>query len=199
MTNQRNTTQEKGLGGWSPLARVRRLVTVSALALPLVVGATSGVALAATASGATAKSIPVGSYRGSNPQNGAPVTFYVSSNHKQLQDILVSVVYLTCTPGGATMSDHIGIPSVALKGTGSFKSTTTQHGVFSGYPATFTYDFSGGYTGVNGSGVATMTGSFSETIKYTDSAARTCTSNNQSWTAYTGHLAHPDNDGGAGR
>jgi precorrin isomerase len=186
MTNQRNNNEEQGLVGRSRMARAWRFVGMSALALPLVVGATSGVALAATSAatgGGTAKSIPVGSYTGRNPQNAYAVTFYVSSNHKQLQDISIPVVYLTCTPGGATMTDHLDIPSVPLKGNGSFKATTTQHGVISGYPATFTYAFSGSYTGVNSSGVATMTGAFSETIKYTDSAARNCTSGTQSWTA----------------
>jgi hypothetical protein len=183
MTNQRNNNEEQVLTGQSRKTRAWRFVAASAVALPLVLGATSGVALAATASGGAAKSIPVGSYTGRNPQDGWPVTFYVSANHKQLQDISIPLVYLACAPGGATMNDHVGIPSVALKGNGSFKSTTTQHGVISGYAAMFTYSFSGSYTGVNTSGVATMTGTFNETIKYTDSAARTCTSDTQSWTA----------------
>ena len=44
MTNQRNINEEQGLMGRSRMARAWRFVAASALTLPLVVAATSGVA-----------------------------------------------------------------------------------------------------------------------------------------------------------
>ncbi len=129
----------------------------------------------------TASAPPVGSYTGGNPQNGAPVTFYVSADQKSLQDVSIPTVYLACTPGGATMANHLGMPSVALTN-GAFDATTTQDGDLGGYPAVFTCS-KGNVHGVNPSGAARIAGMFVETISYTDTTARTCTSNEQSWTA----------------
>jgi hypothetical protein len=125
---------------------------------------------------------PAGTYQGTNPQNNDPVTFSVSSDQTSLQNVSVPTVYLSCAPGGATMSDHLVIPSVSLTN-GAFNTTTTASGTVSGHPATFTYTFEGNFHGVNESGAARAAGMFQETITYTDTAARTCTSNNQSWTA----------------
>ena len=56
-------------------------------------------------------------------------------------------------------------------------------GVYSEYAAKFTFTFKGDYDGANSSGVASLSGTFRETVTYTDSAARTCSSGNQTWTA----------------
>lgn len=125
----------------------------------------------------------VGSYTGTNPQNGSSITLFVSENRKTLQDISIPEVYLTCLPGGATLTDRLQIASTSISTLGSFSAATTQHGVISGDPATFNYSFKGGYEGLNSSGVATFGGTFRETLSYTNSAARVCTSGNQSWTA----------------
>jgi hypothetical protein len=131
----------------------------------------------------TALSPLAGSYTGTNPQNNEPITFFVSSDRKHLQDIYISDVYLTCEPGGKSITDALETASVALNANGSFSATTTQHGVDFGYPTKFTYTFRGNYQGLNSSGVPALAGTFKETINYTDSAARTCSSSNQSWTA----------------
>jgi hypothetical protein len=136
-----------------------------------------------TVAAVTASHPPAGSYTGGNPQNGQLFTLYVSSSRTSLQDISIPYVDLTCTPGGAGVTEPFGIASAPLKSNGSFTATTTQTGVYAGFPAKFTYTFRGSYQGLNSSGVPTVTGTFRETLKYADSAARTCTSGNQSWTA----------------
>jgi hypothetical protein len=131
----------------------------------------------------TASHPPVGSYTGRNPQNNYPITFYVSSSQTSLQDISIAAVGLSCAPGGANPGEPFGMAAVPLNSNGSFTATTTQAGVYAGYPAKFTYTFRGSYQGLNSSGVPTVTGTFKETLKYTGSAAETCTSGTQSWTA----------------
>ena len=74
------------------------------------------------------------------------------------------------------------IASVALQTDGSFSSTTTQTGVYAGHPATFTYIFRGHLHGLNPSGLPRLAGQLRETVKYTDTPARSCTSNDQAWT-----------------
>jgi hypothetical protein len=144
----------------------------------------AGMAATASATAVTAAHPPVGSYTAFNPQTNLPITFYVSSSKTSLQDIYISTVGLTCTPtGDPNPNQPFGIASVPLTTNGSFNTTTTQTGVYRGFPAKFTYTFQGSYQGLNSSGVPTFTGSFKETLKFTDSAARTCTSGTQSWTA----------------
>jgi hypothetical protein len=144
----------------------------------------AGMAGTASAAAVTAAHPPVGSYTGTNPQNNEPITFYVSASRTSLQDISVPFVNLTCTPSGDANPDQpIGIAAIPLNSNGSFAATTTQTGVYAGHTAKYTYTFRGNYQGLNSSGVPTFNGSFKETLKFTDSTARTCTSGSQSWTA----------------
>jgi hypothetical protein len=131
----------------------------------------------------TASRPPAGSYTALNPQNNEPITLYVSSGKTSLQDISIAVVYLNCVPGGADIPEPFGMAAVPLKSTGSFTATTTQTGAYAGHPAKFTYTFQGNFHGAAPSGAARAAGTFRETMTFTDSAARTCTSNTQSWTA----------------
>jgi hypothetical protein len=178
-----------------PAAPLQDLVLTAGL-IGAVVAGTAGTASAAVKAPAsstlkasavaavTASNPPAGSYTATNPQSGLPITFYVSSSRTSLQDISIPTVYLTCTPtGDPNPAKPFGVASIPLLSNGSFTSTTTQTGVYSGYRAKFTYTFQGNYQGLNSSGVPTVTGTFQETLKYTDSAARTCTSGTQSWTA----------------
>ena len=131
----------------------------------------------------TASNPPAGSYTARNPQNNYPITFYVSSSQTSLQDISIPTVYLDCAPGNASASQPFGIASVPLASNGSFNTTTTQTGVYNGFPAKFTYTFRGNFHGVDPSGAARAAGTFQETMTFTDTTKRTCTSNLQSWTA----------------
>jgi serine/threonine protein kinase len=129
-----------------------------------------------------------GSYTGADPNYDIqdPITFYVSGDKTQVQDILVPVVDLTCAPGGTQVTDHLAIPAATISADGSFSATATRQGVFHGsagnYPATYNYSFKGTFTGVSSQGAVTASGTFSETMTYSDTTARTCSSNTQSWT-----------------
>ena len=140
---------------------------------------TSTVAVAAV----TTSPPPAGSYTALNPQTNGAITFYVSSNQASLQDISIPTVYLKCAPGGASVTEPFGIATIPLASNGSFTATTTQSGVYAGYPATFTYTFRGNFHGVAPSGAARAAGTFKETLTYANGTAYTCTSNTQSWTA----------------
>jgi hypothetical protein len=140
---------------------------------------TSTVAVAAV----TTSPPPAGSYTALNPQTNGAITFYVSANQASLQDISIPTVYLKCAPGGASVTEPFGIATIPLASNGSFTATTTQSGVYAGYPATFTYTFRGNFHGVAPSGAARAAGTFKETLTYTNGTAYTCTSNTQSWTA----------------
>ena len=185
----------RGRGSRRGLAAPVRGLVLAAGLFGAVVAGTAGTASAAVkaavspslAAGAVAAVAaahpPVGSYTATNPQNGEPVTFYVSAGQTSLQDISIPVVYLNCAPGDANISEPFPVASVPLKSDGSFTATATQAGVYAGNKATFTYTFRGNFHSVGPSGAARAAGTFRETMTFTDSAARTCTSNAQSWTA----------------
>jgi hypothetical protein len=138
-----------------------------------------------TAHGAAVEVVtpPVGSYSGSavGVNYGAPVKFYVSGNHAQVQDVSIPTLYLNCMPGNTWPADAIVLPAITLAANGSFSTTSTQSGVWRGYPATFTYVFNGRVNGVDASGAARAAGLVRETLRFSDSTARTCTSNNVAW------------------
>jgi PKD domain len=129
---------------------------------------------------------PAGSYSGLSARE---LKFYVSSTGASLQDISLPSGYyaMTCAPGGATVWAQFGLPAVALKSDGSFSVTTTANSVYpsntGNYPAKFTYKFRGHFNGVDTTGSALVVGQFRETMTYTDSAPRACTTGDQSWTA----------------
>ena len=71
--------------------------------------------------------------------------------------------------------------SSPIAANGSFSATTTQDGVLYGKIAHFTYTFSGHFHGTTASGVERAAGSFREDITFDD--GRSCTSNQQAWSA----------------
>src|SRR6478752_3936698 len=60
-----------------------------------------------------------GSYRG--PVAGRSLSFFVSANGLELQDISVPLTDLSCVPGGVD-NDRIQIPSVPVRSDGTFSS-----------------------------------------------------------------------------
>ena len=114
-----------------------------------------------------------GSYSGGTSQ-GRGVTFYVAADGKRLQDVSISIVGLSCTPG-KTFSDQLAVGEIAIGPTGAFSSTTKEDGVLFTAPAHFTYTFSGHFTGT------TATGTFREDVSYDDGTAFSCSSNLQTW------------------
>jgi hypothetical protein len=125
---------------------------------------------------------PTGSYSGRDAQNWG-VTFYVAASGKSLQDVSVPLLALACIPDGGGVDDRLVVGSVPLNPDGSFSSTTTQTGVFSGHPTTFTYVFRGNVHGLSTDGLPRLAGTLRENADYTDIPARQCTSNDQPWTA----------------
>jgi hypothetical protein len=125
---------------------------------------------------------PSGSYSGLDAQ-GHQLTFFVSATGTALQDISVPTVGLSCVPDGEATVDQLQIASVTLNADGSFTSTTSQSGVFAGHPATFTYLFRGNVHGLSPTGVPRLAGQLRESISYTDTPARDCTSNDQAGNA----------------
>jgi hypothetical protein len=126
---------------------------------------------------------PAGSYSATNPQNGSPLTFSVSSSRTKLQDISIPSVGLACAPEGGAIPEPFSIATAAIKSDRSFTATKTQHGVVSGQPATFTYTFRGNFHSLAPSGAERAAGTFRETVKFNAGGPQTCTSNTQSWTA----------------
>src|SRR4051812_3470375 len=97
---------------------------------------------------------PGGSYSGSTSQQRA-VTFYVSGNHVNLQDISIPVVGLQCAPGGTFPFDQLAIASVPIRANGSFSATRAQTGAFAGQSAKFSYAFRGNFHALNANGTPT--------------------------------------------
>ena len=129
---------------------------------------------------------PVGSYQAGGPAYGsAPITFYVSANGTQLQDVADAQFLLTCSPGGEQPREPFAIPAIAIKSNRSFNATTTQHGVYGGFAATFTYTFQGNFHSLGSDNMERASGMIRETMVYTDSNQHkkfSCTTNNLSWT-----------------
>ena len=122
-----------------------------------------------------------GSYSGLTSQ-GRPLSFDVSTDRASVQNMSIPAVGLSCTPGGANAFDQLAIASAAAKADGSFSAAKTRTGVFAGFPARFTYSFTGTFHGAGQNNAPRAAGSFRETITYTDTlAARTCTSDDQTW------------------
>jgi hypothetical protein len=126
---------------------------------------------------------PAGGYTATNPQTGGAITFSVSSSRTSLHNVAIASVILDCAPGNTTTSQPFAILAIPIKSGQTFAATTTKSGVFGGHPAKFTYNFRGNFHGVAPSGAARAAGTFQETMTFTDSAKRTCSSNTQSWTA----------------
>src|SRR5205807_7139577 len=74
-----------------------------------------------TTPGPTTGSHLPGSYTGSGDYDA--VSFYVSPDGTRLQDVVVSYVYLGCSPGGS-LRDHIGIAEIPVSAAGAFSATT---------------------------------------------------------------------------
>jgi hypothetical protein len=125
---------------------------------------------------------PAGSYTGLTAQS-VGLTFYVSSNRTSLQDIAIPTVFLNCTPGGTSASSELSIAAAAISSSRSFSAAATQSGVWQGFPAKFTYKFSGSFTTVNSAGELQAAGTFKEIITYNDGTAHSCSSDQLTWTA----------------
>ncbi len=122
---------------------------------------------------------PPGSYSGLTHQSTA-LSFYVSADSTQMQDVSIPTVVIGCTPTN-NFDDQLNVASIPIGADGSFTSTTMQSGVLSGAPATFTYTFTGHFHGTTSSGDEQVGGQLREDIVFNNGTSYSCTSDVQSW------------------
>jgi hypothetical protein len=122
-----------------------------------------------------------GSYTGLSPF-GRNFTFDVPSGRGSVKDVAMDYTALQCVPGGANVTDHLTIASIPVGSDGSFNGVAHRSGVFAGHPAKFVSRFSGHFHSRDKTGAERAAGVLSETITYNDGVARTCQSDQQSWT-----------------
>ena len=171
----------------SHTTRTHTMALILTIAMFLTAVGGSLVALAGPA-GAVPAAAQSGSYYGANPESPGitgGLSFYVSANRTQLQDISIPNATVTCVPGATNnwYTSPFGIPAAALSSNGSFNGAATEHGEFLGFSATFVYTLRGSVHGATGNTPAGGAGVFRETITYNDGIQHNCTSSYQSWTA----------------
>ena len=122
-----------------------------------------------------------GTYSGQNSQNGNGITFAVPAGAGSVLNFSISSVTLVCVGGGGIPS-KLTLAEATIKSDRTFTSKTTQSTVVNGVNATLTYIVKGTFQGVDAAGAPTAAGVYRGDIVFTDASARTCTSNDQTWT-----------------
>jgi hypothetical protein len=138
----------------------------------------------ATKSSQPAKSsVEPGSYLGRQSQHSSyPVTFVVPAGARNVLNFSIPLVLVDCA-GGARSNTLFKILNATIKRNRSFTATASQNGVVNGENAKLTYSVTGYFQGRDAAGAAIAEGVYREDIVFTDTPARRCTSNTQSWTA----------------
>jgi hypothetical protein len=131
----------------------------------------------------TKPTIEPGSYTGQNGQNGNGFTFTVAPDRKSMLNVSNPLTGLACVPSGSGAGDHLRVLRIAVARDGSFSARMTQKGLLNGVDATFTYTVAGWFEGATPLGAATVAGIWREDIELASGTTKTCTSNEQSWTA----------------
>ena len=93
---------------------------------------------------------------------------------------------LSCAPGGFSLGLPLVVDAVKIDPNGSFSTKTSQQGVIGvdNYPATFTATFEGQFKGVTSSGAPEASGSYLETIAFSNGGTKgSCSTKGQSWSA----------------
>ena len=123
-----------------------------------------------------------GNYSGSD-HFGHAESFYVASGGTALDNVSVANTSLTCTVGTDSVADanYLTIPTVAISATGSFSATSSTSGLVVGDPATITDIFRGSFTGAGADKRQAASGSYRETITFTNSSLGTCTTDFVAW------------------
>jgi hypothetical protein len=124
--------------------------------------------------------IAPGNYSGRNSLNGNGVTFTVPAGAATVVNFSLPAINLVCVGGGGVTS-QLELGEASIKADRSFTSRATQAGVINGANVQITYFVTGTFQGVDASGAPTAAGVYREDITFA-SPARTCTSNDQSWT-----------------
>jgi len=131
---------------------------------------------------------PSGSYRGPYLFGAyGNLSFDVSGDQSQLQDVSIPNVVMNCAPDGSAPNATITLPSVTIASDRSFDGTSTEDGTYAGVSATWTYTFSGRFHATGSDGNERAAGALSATLSYTKNGTPfTCTSNQQPWSAELG-------------
>lgn len=104
-----------------------------------------------------------------------PLTFFVSSNGKQLQDIDANAIGMNCTPGGSFAPNFVAIV-VALDASGNFSAKASHPIVADNVVGTLSSVFQGRV------GTSAASGTLTETLQFTNGGLYTCSST-IAWTA----------------
>jgi hypothetical protein len=154
----------------------RPVAAVAAFALAATTFVSLAITTTANAQVPAAASPTPGSYTSvSGFSTNDPLTFFVSSNGKQLQDIDADGIGMNCTPGGSFAPNFVA-SAVALNASGNFSAKASHRIVADNVVGTLSYVFQGRVT------TSAAAGTLTETLQFTNDSLYTCSST-ISWTA----------------
>jgi hypothetical protein len=154
----------------------RPVAAVAAFALAAITFVSLAITTTANAQVPAAASPTPGSYTSVNGfSTNNPLTFFVSQDHKQLQDINANSIGMDCTPGGSFAPNFVA-DVVALDASGHFSAKASQPIVADDVVGTLSYVFQGRV------GTSVAVGTLAETLEFTNGSLYTCSST-VSWAA----------------
>ncbi len=154
----------------------RPVVAVAAFAFAAMTFVSLAITTTANAQAPAAASPTPGSYTSvSGFSTDNPLTFFVSQDRKQLQDIDANGIGMSCTPGGSFAPNFV-VDVVALDASGHFSANASQPIVADNVVGTLSYVFQGRV------GTSVAEGTLTETLKFTNGSLYTCSSS-ISWAA----------------
>jgi hypothetical protein len=154
----------------------RPVAAVAASAFAAMIFVSLAITTTADAQATAAASPTPGSYTSvSGFSTDNPLTFFVSSNGKQLEDIDANGIGMNCTPGGSFAPNFVAIV-VALDASGNFSAKASHPIVADNVVGTLSSVFQGRV------GTSAAGGTLTETLQFTNGSPYTCSST-ISWTA----------------
>ena len=153
-----------------PVAAIATCALAAITLVSLAITTTANAQVPAVASPAPGSYTSVSGFSTNNP-----LTFFVSSDHKQLQDIDADGIGMNCSPGGYFAPNFVA-NEVALNASGDFSAKASQPIVAANAVGTLSSVFQGRV------GTSTAGGTLTETLKFTNRSLATCSAT-ISWTA----------------
>ncbi|MCW3056659.1 MAG: hypothetical protein JWO21_628 [Solirubrobacterales bacterium] len=115
--------------------------------------------------------------------SGSALTFYVSPDGNEVQDLSKTFVTLSCSSNEALGYKAIAINSISIVGLTTFTGTETEYGWINAKAVKITATVTGHFHGFDSSGDQRASGSYVEEIAFEDGSNVKCTSNAVSWSA----------------
>src|SRR5439155_1255274 len=109
----------------------------------------------------TAATPPAGSYSGTSRYGTESMSFYVSADGSQLQDVYANTGP-SCSPAKTFGGDQLQFASIAINADGSFAATTSEAGLAFNTAAVFSYTFKGHFHGRASGGTERVAGQLRE-------------------------------------